>query len=174
MAVPFRAGWMPRDVRSVLMKIFAQRPDGKGGVGVCDTWDNATLLCNASDAAGNVFPWTLRTFRIAPGERNSWYIEVYGTSVSARWSTREPKVLEVLEYRGKEQNWQRIQVGYEPPFKTITGPNFEFGFPDCFVQMLAAYVHELATGKPLKKFAGCADGRDKTQMRAIALFNVPR
>jgi predicted dehydrogenase len=121
----------------------------------CDTWDNATLLCNVTDADGNSFPWTLKTFRIAPGERNTWYIEVYGTSASARWSTREPKVLELLEYKGKQQNWQRIQVGYEPPFKTITGANFEFGFPDCFTQMLAAFTHELATGQPLKKFAGC-------------------
>ena len=52
---------------------------------------------------------------------------------------REPKVLDLLEYRGKDQTWQRLQVGYEPAFKTITGPNFEFGFPDCFVQMLAGY-----------------------------------
>ncbi len=131
--VPFRAGLVPRDTRAVLSKIFAQRPDGKGGTAPCDTWDNATLLSNTADASGQTFPWTLKTFRIAPGERNTWYVEIYGTTASARWSTREPKVLEVLEYRGKEQNWQRIQVGYEPPFKTITGANFEFGFPDCFV-----------------------------------------
>ena len=153
--VPFRAGWMPTHTRAILAKIFAERPDGKGGVAPCDTWDNATLLSNAADEGGRSFPWTLKTFRISPGERNSWYIEIYGTCASARWSTREPKVLDVLEYRGKEQIWQRIQVGYEPAFKTITGANFEFGFPDCFVQMLAGFVHEMTTGKPLKRFAGC-------------------
>jgi predicted dehydrogenase len=154
--VPFRAGWTPTSVRAVLSKIFPQRPDGKGGMAECDTPDNATLLCTASEASGQTFPWTLKTFRIAPGERNTWYLEVYGTTASARWSTREPKVLEVLHYKpGGEQNWQRIQAAFDPPFKTITGPNFEFGFGDCFLQMCAAFVHELTTGKPPKKFAGC-------------------
>ena len=48
-----------------------------------------------------------------------------------------------------------MQAPFDPPFKTITGPNFEFGFPDCFLQMCAAFVHELATGQPLRKFAQC-------------------
>ena len=154
--VPFRAGWRPRNVRGVLSKIFSQRPDGKGGMVAAETWDNATLLMEAGDAGGNVFPWTLKTFRIAPGERNTWYLEVYGTSASARWSTREPKVLEVMKYlAGVEQNWETIQVGYEPAFKTITGANFEFGFPDCFLQMVAGFLFEAAKGKPLRRFAGC-------------------
>ena len=153
--VPFRAGWKPANVRAVLSKLFSERPDGKGGVAPCDTWDNATLLIETSDAAGKKFPWTLKTFRIAPGERNTWQLEVYGTLASARWSTREPKNLELLEYRGKDQTWQHIQVGYEPPFKTITGANFEFGFPDCFLQMWAGFLFELHTKAPLKKFAGC-------------------
>jgi predicted dehydrogenase len=154
--VPFRAGWMPTSVRAVLSKIFDQRPDGKGGAAVCDTPDNATLLCTTSDGEGNAFPWTLKTFRIAPGERNTWYIEILGTAASARWSTREPKMLEVLHYTpGGEQNWLRVQVPFDPPFKTITGANFEFGFGDCFLQMVAAFVHELASGKPIKKFVGC-------------------
>jgi predicted dehydrogenase len=157
--VPFRAGWVPSNVRAILSNIMPRRPDGKGNIVACETWDNATLLSETRDAAsagGNVFPWTLKTFRIAPGERNTWYLEIYGTQASARWSTREPKVLEVLHYKpGGEQNWLRVQVGYEPPFKTITGANFEFGFPDCFVQMWAAFLYELVNGMPLKRFAGC-------------------
>src|SRR5438067_11371084 len=43
--LPIRAGWRPRDVRAVLAKIVDQRPDGKGGMAPCRTWDNATLLC---------------------------------------------------------------------------------------------------------------------------------
>jgi predicted dehydrogenase len=154
--VPFRAGWTPTNVRAVLSKIYAQRPDGNGGMAACDTPDNATLLCTAKDAAGERFPWTLKTFRVSPGERNTWYLNVLGTKASARWSTREPKVLEVLHYQaGGEQNWMRVEAPFNPPFKTITGPNFEFGFGDCFLQMVAAYVHELTTGTPIKKFAGC-------------------
>ena len=32
-----------------------------------------------------------------------------------------------MEYHGKEQVWQTIDIGYEPAFKTITGNIFEFG-----------------------------------------------
>ena len=82
--VPFRAGWIPRTVRAVLSNIVTQRPDGHGGNAPCDTWDNATLLCDALDpAAGDVFPMTLKTQRIAPGEKNTWYLEVLGTPLGA-------------------------------------------------------------------------------------------
>ena len=119
----------------------------------CDTWDNATLLCRTTTG----FPWTMRIERISPGERNTWYLEVYGTKACARWSTKNPKVMETLDYAtpGGEQNWLQVQVPYDPPFKTITGPNFEFGFGDCFLQMWAAFLHELVNEKPINKFAGC-------------------
>jgi predicted dehydrogenase len=151
--IPFRARWTPTDVRAVLLNIIDQRPDGKGGWEMSLTWDNATLLCRTRDG----FPWTIRIERIAPGERNTWYLEIYGTKACARWSTRNPKVMEILEYPtpGGEQNWVQVQTPYDPPFKTITGPNFEFGFGDCFLQMWAAFLYELVNGKPLKKFAGC-------------------
>ena len=46
----------------------------------CETWDNATLLCDAADPARRrPFPMTLKTQRIAPGEKNTWYLEVLGT-----------------------------------------------------------------------------------------------
>jgi predicted dehydrogenase len=153
--VPLRAGWMPQNVGAILGKIIAQRPDGKGGQAVCDTWDNATLLCTSRDSGGAVFPMMLKTHRIAPGERNTWYLEILGTRSSARWSSRNPRLLELLDYKGGEQTWQQIQTGYEPAFKTITGPIFEFGFTDSILQMFAAFIYELAERKPLKKFAAC-------------------
>lgn len=154
--VPFRAGWAPKNVRAVLSKIVTERPDGKGGVSPCKTWDNATLLCETIDPVTSLpMPLTIKTHRIAPGQKNTWYTEVLGTKVSARWSSTNPRLLEVLDYRGGEQAWQQIQTGYETAFKTITGGIFEFGFTDSIQQMWAAYVHELATGKPPKRFAGC-------------------
>ena len=96
--VPFRAGWVPRTVRAVLSNIVPERPDGRGGIAPCETWDNATLLCEAADpATGDVFPMTLKTQRIAPGEKNTWYVEILGTQASARFSTKNPKRLEVLD-----------------------------------------------------------------------------
>jgi len=155
--LPFRAGWVPLNVRAILSNIVKERPDGKGGRAPCNTWDNATLLCETQAAdGGDTFPWTLETHRISPGERNTWYIEILGTKTSARFSIREPKKFEILEYGGKDQVWGCIQNGYETPFPTITGLNFEFGFPDAFLQMWTAFIHELLQAKPLRKFTGCA------------------
>ena len=154
--VPFRAGWIPRTVRAVLSNIVAERPDGRGAMAPCETWDNATLLCDAADPTDSyVFPMTLKTQRIAPGEKDTWYVEILGTQASARFSTKNPKRLEMLTCVGKEQMWGQIDMGYETAFKGITGGIFEFGFSDAILQMWAAFVYELAHGRPAARFAGC-------------------
>ena len=80
-AVPFRAGWVPLNVRAVLSNIMPERPDGRGGRVPCQTWDNATLLCEMkASQTGDRFPMTLRIQRISPGQRNNWYIEILGDS----------------------------------------------------------------------------------------------
>jgi predicted dehydrogenase len=154
--VPFRAGWTPKTVRAVLSNIVPRRPDGRGGVAPCETWDNATLLCDPVDpATGEAFPMILKTQRIAPGEKDTWALEILGTKASARFSTKNPKRLETLSYTGGEQVWGQIDVGYESAFKTITGGIFEFGFCDAILQMWASFCHELHHGKPPARFAGC-------------------
>ena len=159
--VPFRAGWLPRNVRAVLSDIVKERPDGRGGRVPCRTWDNATLLCETAGAAGSdPFPWTIRLQRIAPGEKNTWYIEIKGTEGCARFSTKNPKLLETLRYAGGEQSWRQTDIGYEPAFKAITGGIFEFGFSDACQQMLAAFTYEAAHGRPLRPSAGCLTPED--------------
>ncbi len=154
--VPFRAGWTPRNVRAILSNIVPQRPDGKGGVVPCETWDNATLLCEATDSVSDTeFPLTIKTHRIAPGEKDTWSLEILGTKSSARFSTKNPKRFEVLEYCGGEQIWQQIDMGYDVAFKTITGNIFEFGFTDAVLQMWAAFLTELTEGRPQGRFAAC-------------------
>ena len=153
--MPFRAGWFPLDVRAVLSKIVTERPDGKGGMAPCETWDNATLLCTAEGNDGGAFPLTIKTQRIAPGHKNTWYLEILGTKASARWSSKQINTIEVLEYKGGEQAWQMIDMGHEMAFKSITGGIFEAGFSDSILQMWAAFLHELVQGKPLSKYAGC-------------------
>ncbi|MDD5677221.1 MAG: Gfo/Idh/MocA family oxidoreductase [Kiritimatiellae bacterium] len=154
--VPFRAGWIPKNVRAILSDIVKERPDGKGGHAPCRTWDNATLLCEASDPVSNaLFPLTLKTLRIAPGEKDTWSIEILGTKASARFSTKNPKLLQIMEYRGGEQVWQHIDMGHETAFKSITGGIFEFGFSDSILQMWAAFLYELTEAKPMKQFAAC-------------------
>ncbi|MEX0776851.1 MAG: Gfo/Idh/MocA family oxidoreductase [Phycisphaeraceae bacterium] len=156
--VPLRAGWQPRNVRAILSNIVTQRYQAKGATTMvpCDTWDNATLLMEAVNKAdGQAFPWTLRTHRIAPGEKNTWYIEISGDKASVRFCTRDPKRLELLAYSGGEQTWQQIQTGYQAAYATITGPNFEFGFTDAILQMWAAFLHEQGGGEPSQPFAGC-------------------
>jgi predicted dehydrogenase len=154
--MPFRAGWKIHNVRAILSNIITSRPDGKGGIAACETWDNATLLCEASERGSDLhFPLTIKTQRIAPGEKNSWYIEILGTRKSARFSTKNPKLLEMMDYDGGEQIWQRVDTGHDTVFKSITGGIFEFGFSDSILQMWAAYLYELEKGKPLHRFAGC-------------------
>lgn len=142
--VPFRAGWLPRNVRAILSNIITERPDGSGQRVPCETWDNATLLCEAADASGAAFPLTLKTQRIAPGESNTWYLEIKGTRSCARFSTREPGILRILEYTGGSQEWREVCPGYTPIFPAITGGIFEFGFCDAIQQMWAAFLTELA------------------------------
>jgi predicted dehydrogenase len=156
--LPFRAGWQPRNVRAIFSDIVKSRPNGKGGQPTaCTTWDNATLLCETLDrATGETFPWTIKTQRIAPGQTNTWYLEILGTKASARFSTAQPKLLEWLEYTGGDQVWGQIQTGHESAFKTITGPIFEFGASDAILQMWASFLHELVRGKPVRRFAACA------------------
>jgi len=155
--VPFRAGWAPQNVRAVLSNLVPQRPDGKGAMVPCETWDNATLLCETLDAAtGKTFPWTIKTQRIAPGEKDTWYCEVYGMRKCARYSSKNTNSIQILDYsNGGEQAWQVIDMGHETAFKSITGGIFEFGFSDSILQMWAAFLYELAHGAPLKRFAGC-------------------
>lgn len=154
---PFRAGFAPRNVRAILSKVVSERPDGKGGRVPCLTWDNATLFCEAAERLdGEGFPLTFKTHRIAPGEIDTWYIEILGTKLSARFSTKNPRRLEVMEYRNGVQAWQQIDTGQDTAFRTITGSIFEFGFSDAILQMWAAFLHELDEGKPADRFAGCA------------------
>jgi predicted dehydrogenase len=154
--MPFRAGWMPTNVRAILSKIVTERPDGKGGKVPCKTWDNATLFCEAKDSkSGRTFPLTIKTHRIAPGNKNNWYLEIWGMKACARWSSKQINTLEILEYKGGQQAWQNIDMGHEVAYKSITGGIFQVGFSDSILQMWAAFCCELVHGKAPKKFAGC-------------------
>jgi len=149
--LPLRLGWKPKRVYAQLQKIYHERPDGKGGKTACDTWDNA-MLHTEIEVDGREVPMRLEMKRLAPGETNTWFIEVLGTEGGVRFSTKEPKTLWRFE-RTKEQIWQRIDLGHEMAFPTITGGIFEAGFPDCFLQMWAAFIAERA-GK-LEGRLGC-------------------
>ncbi len=145
--LPLRAGWLPRDVRAVLSDVVSERPDGAGGTAPCDTWDNAVLLCEA-EQEGNTFPLRVETKRIAPGEMNTWSIEVDGTDGSIAYTTKAPKTLRSMAYQpGSAQAWNVLDLGSESAYPTITGAIFEFGFSDAILQMWAAFLDELAHGR---------------------------
>jgi len=150
--VPFRLGWRPKRVYAQLQKIYHERPDGKGGMAPCDTWDNA-LLHTEADIGGHEAPVRFEMKRLAPGETNSWFFEVLGTEGGVKFSTKEPKTLWTFQ-RGKEQLWEKTDLGFQGPFTTMTGGIFEPGFPDCFMQMWGAFLAERA-GKLDGRF-GCA------------------
>ena len=154
--VGIRAGWLPRNVRAVCSDIVSQRPNSKGEMVDCETIDNASLLAEVCDKkSGDNFPWELKIHRIMPGEKNTWYLNIYGTKTSARFSLKNPKCLEILDYQGKDQAWQKIDMGFETSYKTITGSIFEFGSVDAFMQLMAAFMYELDKGEPLSFAAAC-------------------
>ncbi len=161
--VPFRLGWKPKRVYAQLQKIYPERPDGKGGTAICDTWDNA-LLHTEVEIAGAEVPVRFETKRLAPGETNTWFLEILGTDGGVRYSTKEPKTLWTFQ-RGKEQLWQRTDLGFHGPFPTITGGIFEPGFPDCFLQMWAAFLAERA-GQLGDRF-GCVTPQEAVQSHEL-------
>ena len=147
--LPLRARWMPSNVRAILSNVFPERPDGEGGTATCDTWDNAVLLSEVkAEGEGYAFPLRVETKRIAPGETNTWSIEIDGTEGSIAYTSKLPKTLRYMDYEpGSRQAWQVLDLGSESAYPTITGAIFEFGFSDAILQMWAAYLDELAHGR---------------------------
>ncbi len=143
--IPFHMGWKPYEVFADLQNVIKTRPDGKGSMVPCDTWDNAVLSCKSTDPkTGQDFSMVLETKRMAPGATNNWFIEVYGTEGSARFSTHNPRAFDFLTTNGKEQGWTRMDIGSQSAIPTITGRIFEFGFSDAILQMIGAFILELS------------------------------
>lgn len=151
--VPLRLGWRPARLYAQLQKIHATRPDGRGGIAACDTWDNATVHATVDFPAQRGVPLTLEMKRMSPTDTNSWELEILGTDAGLRYSTKTPKTLWTFT-RSKEQSWAATDLGFAMPFKTITGGIFEPGFPDLLQQMWAAFLAERA-GQLGDRF-GCA------------------
>lgn len=145
--IPYHMGWNPLNVYADLQKIAETRPDPDAGgeLRPCKTWDNAVLSCKCMDPKANKeFSMVIETKRMAPGATNNWFIEVYGTEGSARFSTHNPRAFDYLVTSGKEQGWTRIDVGSQSAIPSITGGIFEFGFSDAFQQMIGAFVNEFS------------------------------
>jgi predicted dehydrogenase len=140
--LPLRLGWKPSRLHASLQRIYATRPDGRGGNVPTDTWDNASLHATV-DIAGDSVPMTMDMKRMAPTETNTWIFEAMGTDRGVRFSTKEPKTL-CTYARGREQSWERTDLGFDMPFKAITGAIFEPGFPDILMQMWASFLTERA------------------------------
>ncbi|MEJ6568505.1 MAG: Gfo/Idh/MocA family oxidoreductase [Akkermansiaceae bacterium] len=141
--LPLRLGWKPKRLFSQLQKGYAERPDGKGGMMACDTWDNA-LIHGWCDIDGHETPVRLEMKRLQPGATNTWFIEIMGTEGGVRYSTSDTKGLYLFERSGGEQFWKRSELGFETAFKTVTGGIFEVGFTDVIQQMWASFLLERA------------------------------
>jgi predicted dehydrogenase len=164
--LPLRFGWLPERVYANLSNIVEQRYNADGKLIPCETWDNATLNCNVS-LHGQAFPMYLQTYRIAPGEANTWYIRILGTEFSAEFSTKYPKTLRFMPYTsGAEQAWHSVDLGYESVYPTITGSIFEFGFTDAILQMWAAFCDQLANGTGNNRFL-CATPQETAQHHQV-------
>ena len=144
--VPLRLGWKPELVYGVLQNIVTERPGPDGQPVPCDTWDNA-VLHSWSRHEGVLFPLTTETKRIDPGQKNSWEFEALGLNGGVRFSTKNPKLVEVFAVShvpgiGTEQIWQQLDVGSQSVWPTVTGAIFESGFSDSILQMWAVFLAE--------------------------------
>jgi predicted dehydrogenase len=163
--LPLRLGWKPKQVFAQLTKIVKTRPDGHGATVACTTWDNATLHTTV-EHLGKCFPMTLKTWRIAPGESNTWFIRILGTKKSVSFTTKSPRQWQWMDYKpGGTQAWCTEDLGYESLFPSITGHIFEFGFPDAIQQMWAAYIEEIAGSTDL--LFGCVTPKETRDHHAI-------
>ena len=144
--VPLRLGWVPEQVFGLFQNIVPERPGPDGSLMECDTWENVVLHSWARHD-GVAFPLTTETKRIAPGEKNTWIFEAVGMDGGVRFSTKNPKSVEIFDVvevpgQGREQAWQQVDSGSQSVWPTVTGPIFEFGFSDSILQMWAAYLAE--------------------------------
>jgi predicted dehydrogenase len=154
--LPLRFGFMPRRVHAIVSDVVTERPDGKGGTVPCDTPDNAVLLTEV-EHGGATFPMRIETKRIAPGETNTWLIEIDGTRGSIAFTTKHPKTLRTMDYEpGGPQEWRVRDLGSQSAYPSITGAIFEFGFADAIQQMWAAFLDELAHGDDMRGPFRCA------------------
>lgn len=164
--LPLRFGWQPTHVYAELSNIVQQRPNSENNLVPCETWDNATLSCRVTSGT-NDFPMYIQTFRIAPGEANTWYLRILGTNFSAEFSTKYPKTLRYMPYHpGGEQAWHSLDLGYESAYPTITGGIFEFGFTDAILQMWASFCDQLTHGRDNKHFY-CATPEETAQHHKV-------
>jgi predicted dehydrogenase len=165
--LPLRLGWTPTSVHATLQNIVPWRPGSDGEPQPCDTWDNATV--HATTRGG--FPFTAEMKRIAPGHKNTWVFEAIGLDGGVRFSTANPKAVEVFGVVdvpgiGREQTWQRLDVGSRSVWPTVTGAIFETGFADSILQMWAAFLAE-REGLLGDRF-GCATPHEARTAHAIA------
>ena len=141
--LPFRLGFKPQNVSAYLANIAKQRTDKDGNLVPCETWDNAILMCQTTNEAGDVFPMQLEMKRMAPGCTNTVEFEIYGINMSAKFTSDDPNAIRYTQAVGREQAWARLVIGQKTQFPVITGSIFEFGFSDSLLQMFAAFVSEL-------------------------------
>jgi predicted dehydrogenase len=147
------------------VKRVTTRPDATGARVPCETWDNATITGRVGSGA-ETFPLVLKTWRIAPGEANTWSIRVLGMRGSAEFTTKSPRQWRFMRYEpGGRQTWAVEDLGYDSLFPAITGAIFEFGFTDAIQQMWAAFVDELAGGDA--KGFHCATPEEAADHHAI-------
>ncbi|MEG0492135.1 MAG: Gfo/Idh/MocA family oxidoreductase [Clostridia bacterium] len=143
MHLPLRLQIKPTTVAAQLANIAKTRPNEHGEQVPCETWDNALLLCEAQNAAGDAFPMTFEMKRMAPGCTNTVEYELYGLKRSAKFTTDDPNAVYFTDNIGTEQAWSRRVLGQKTLYPVITGGIFEFGFSDSLLQMFAAFVSEL-------------------------------
>jgi hypothetical protein len=88
-----------------------------------------------------------KPFGIDSGQKSSWEFEALGLNGGVRFSTKNPKLVEVFTVSdlpgiGPQQIWQHVDAGSQSVWPTVTGAIFEAGFSDSILQMWAVFLAE--------------------------------
>ena len=168
--VPLRLGWRPERLTAQLVDLVSSRPGPDGESVPADTWENASIHGDFLSRDRHV-PLEVRVDRVAPGHKNTWYLEVLGMEGGARFTSANPQRVEIFDRisvrgRGTEQTWQAVETGSQSTWPSVTGGIFEFGFSDAILQMWASFLAERIDA--LGDHFGCATPQEAVVAHRIA------
>ena len=125
--LPFHLGIRPRTVSAQLANLVPQRPGPDGTPVPCETWDNAILLCEAENAAGDRFPMQMEMKRMAPGCTNTVEYEIYGLNMSARFTTDDPNAVRYTQAVGRSRHGRGWWWGKRRSIRSSLGASSSSG-----------------------------------------------
>ena len=161
--VPFRAGWIPRNVRAVLAEHRPRTARRQGRHGpVRDLGQRDAAVRRGRPGQRQTFPADAQDAAHRPGREEHLVPRSPGHPGCRAVHHQESQAARAARIRRRRAGLGPDRHGPRDGLSSVTGGIFEFGFSDAILQMWAAFLYELVHGAPLCKFAGCATPAETT------------